>query len=103
MPAPRAGPPRCSTSPGSPARPPSWTASPAPCTCRLVGRNWDALADSLGDLPARPGADRGLLLLVTGWQGYAETRPEEWAVAREVMDAATGPELCVLLALGGSH
>ncbi|MEV5279190.1 barstar family protein [Streptomyces sp. NPDC051994] len=67
------------------------------------GRNWDALADSLGDLPARPGADRGLLLLVTGWQGYAETRPEEWALAREVMDAATGPELCVLLALGGSH
>jgi hypothetical protein len=64
------------------------------------GRNWDALADSLGDLPT---GERGLLLVVTGWQAYADACPEEWAVAREILDSATGPGLCAVLALGGSH
>ncbi|MFG2149289.1 barstar family protein [Streptomyces sp. NPDC048696] len=67
------------------------------------GRNWDALADCLGDPdwgPARPGR----LLVVTGWQDYEKARPDEWLTAREVLaDAAvTGGDgaLAVVLALG---
>ncbi len=70
------------------------------------GRNWDALADCLGDPdwgPARPGR----LVVVTGWQEYAVERPEEWALALDVLGGAagTGPHgtLAVHLALGGSH
>ncbi|WP_369239510.1 barstar family protein [Streptomyces sp. R21] len=71
------------------------------------GRNWDALADSLGDASVWPAAaaEQGLLIVVTGWQGYAKARPEEWKVAREVFSEAadrTAP-LTVALALGGSH
>ncbi|MBX7468259.1 barstar family protein [Streptomyces sp. MAG02] len=64
------------------------------------GRNWDALADCLGDLPA---TGHGRLLIVTGWQPYADARPEEWAIARDILDRAAGPELCPVLVLGGSH
>lgn len=67
------------------------------------GRNWDALADCLGDPewgPARPGR----LLVVRRWQEYAAARPDEWETAREVLDAAAvgGDEgtLAVVLALG---
>jgi hypothetical protein len=71
------------------------------------GRNWDALADSLADdtvWPA-PAVERGLLLVVRGWQPYATARPEEWETAREVFAEAADrmPGLSVALALGGSH
>jgi len=68
------------------------------------GRNWDALLDSLGDPSVWPAeaADRGLLLVVTGWGPYAAARPDEWRVAREVFtEASEGPApLTVALALG---
>ncbi|MED7820647.1 barstar family protein [Streptomyces chiangmaiensis] len=71
------------------------------------GRNWDALADSLNDRTVWPSAavERGLLLVVRGWQRYATVRPEEWGVAREVFSEAVErtPGLSVALALGGSH
>ncbi|MDQ1030859.1 hypothetical protein QF035_008441 [Streptomyces umbrinus] len=71
------------------------------------GRNWDALADSLGDSsvwPA-PATEKGLLVVVTGWQPYAKARPDEWETARDVFaQAADGtPALTVALVLGGSH
>ncbi|MEV7389340.1 MULTISPECIES: barstar family protein [unclassified Streptomyces] len=68
------------------------------------GRNWDALADSLRDPSVWPpeAAERGLLVVVTGWQGYARTRPDEWKVAQDVFAQAVGdePALTVALALG---
>jgi hypothetical protein len=66
------------------------------------GRNWDALADSLTDLPARPEAE-GLLVVVRNWQPYAKARPEEWEIAQEVFSSAVDqvPALSVVLALGG--
>ncbi|MDF3302396.1 barstar family protein [Streptomyces tropicalis] len=70
------------------------------------GRNWDALADSLSDAGVWPAAaaDSGLLLVVRGWQRYAQERPGEWETAREVFAQAvdTTPALAVALALGGS-
>jgi barstar (barnase inhibitor) len=71
------------------------------------GRNWDALADSLTDHTVWPAGavDRGLLLVVGGWRRYARTRPEEWAIVREVFTEAMDrmPALSVALVLGGSH
>ncbi|GGX92743.1 barstar family protein [Streptomyces minutiscleroticus] len=71
------------------------------------GRTWDALADSLTDLSVWPAAaaEKGLLLVVTGWQAYAGARPEEWRTAQEVFSEAVDrmPVLSVMLALGGSH
>ncbi|MEU9449548.1 barstar family protein [Streptomyces sp. NPDC048277] len=68
------------------------------------GRNWDALADSLRDPSVWPpeAVDRGLLVVVTGWQGYARSRPDEWQVAQDVFAQAAGdePALTVALALG---
>ncbi|MEU6480199.1 barstar family protein [Streptomyces sp. NPDC047017] len=68
------------------------------------GRNWDALADSLGDRTVWPGAaaERGLLVVVTGWRAYAERNPDEWRTATEVFTEAAGrtPALTVALALG---
>ncbi|MEU0971017.1 barstar family protein [Streptomyces sp. NPDC005917] len=68
------------------------------------GRNWDALSDSLRDPSVWPpeAVDRGLLLVVTDWQGYARTRPDEWKTARDVLAqaAADEPGLTVALALG---
>ena len=70
------------------------------------GRNWDALVDSLSDRAVWPdgAVERGLLIVVRGWQGYAAARPEEWATARDVFAEAAGrtPSLTVTLALGGS-
>ncbi|MCT4357476.1 barstar family protein [Streptomyces sp. Je 1-79] len=63
------------------------------------GRNWDALADCLTDLPGP------VAVVVTGWQGYAEARPRDWETARDVFATAsdTSPTgLTVLLALGGN-
>ncbi|MFD1660785.1 barstar family protein [Streptomyces caeni] len=71
------------------------------------GRNWDALADSLTDRAVWPAgaAERGLLLVVRGWQPYAAAQPREWAIAQEVFREAVRrtPGLCVALALGGFH
>ncbi|MFK0216378.1 barstar family protein [Streptomyces sp. NPDC090298] len=61
------------------------------------GRNWDALADCLTDLP------EAVTLVVSGWQTYARTRPREWATAQEVFATAVEERparLSVLLALG---
>ncbi|MEU6949145.1 MULTISPECIES: barstar family protein [unclassified Streptomyces] len=62
------------------------------------GRNWDALADCLTDLP------EPVALVVTGWRSYAEARPSDWETAQDVFATAadTSPTgLTVLLALGG--
>ncbi|MCX4910302.1 barstar family protein [Streptomyces sp. NBC_00878] len=71
------------------------------------GRNWDALADSLGDSSVWPAAasGKGLLVVVTGWRPYARTRPDEWEIAEDVFAQAADrtPALAVALALGGSH
>ncbi|RNL70389.1 barstar family protein [Streptomyces sp. I6] len=65
------------------------------------GRNWDALADCLTDLPG----EEGTLVLVRRWQEYAAAQPGEWRLAQEVFGHAvdTMPgQLAVLLDLGGS-
>ncbi|MFF4275498.1 barstar family protein [Streptomyces sp. NPDC001536] len=65
------------------------------------GRNWDALADVLSDpglWPEDTVGDR--FVVVRNWEPYAEARPDEWAVAREVFSQASA--LTVTLALGGS-
>ncbi|MCW7941085.1 hypothetical protein AAW14_03285 [Streptomyces hygroscopicus] len=71
------------------------------------GRNWDALADSLTDPSVWPeaAAGQGLLIVVTGWRGYATARPQEWEIAQGVFAEAVDrtPGLSVALALGGSH
>ncbi|MER7185252.1 barstar family protein [Streptomyces hyaluromycini] len=68
------------------------------------GRNWDALTDSLRDPSVWPpeAVGRGLLVVVTGWQGYARTRPDEWETARRVFTDASAdePALTIALALG---
>ncbi|MFJ8108494.1 barstar family protein [Streptomyces sp. NPDC096132] len=66
------------------------------------GRNWDALADSLTDLPDRPESGP-VLVVVRNWQPYAKARPEEWEIAQEVFSSAVNqvPALSVVLALGG--
>ncbi|MFJ4714785.1 barstar family protein [Streptomyces sp. NPDC088785] len=64
------------------------------------GRNWDALADALGDagqLPP-PAAGHRLLLVVTGWRGYARREPGQWEIAQEVFERAAAVR--VALALG---
>ncbi|MGV4983472.1 barstar family protein [Streptomyces sp. NPDC001709] len=70
------------------------------------GRNWDALADSLGDHTVWPegAVERGLLVVVRNWQPYAKAHPDEWRIAQEVFAEAADhtPALCVALALGGS-
>jgi hypothetical protein len=70
------------------------------------GRNWDALADSLGDRTLWPAgaAERGLLLVVRDWRPYAKARPDEWETAEEVFAEAAGrtPGLSVALVLGGA-
>ena len=70
------------------------------------GRNWDALADSLGDHTVWPedAVERGLLIVVRNWRPYAEARPDEWRIAQEVFAEAADhtPALSVALALGES-
>ncbi|MEV0218893.1 barstar family protein [Streptomyces sp. NPDC050704] len=68
------------------------------------GRNWDALADSLGDPSVWPAAavEKGLLVVVTGWRTYAKARPDEWEIAQDVFTQAVDrtSALSVVLALG---
>ncbi|MET9496143.1 barstar family protein [Streptomyces sp. NPDC006552] len=70
------------------------------------GRNWDALADCLADPGLRPGTGDGLVIVVTGWQSFADRRPREWATARDVFTEAvrrrrgTPGALTVALGLG---
>ncbi|WP_031174471.1 barstar family protein [Streptomyces durhamensis] len=70
------------------------------------GRNWDALVDSLSDHGVWPegAVEQGLLIVVRGWQPYAEARPGEWRTAQDVFAEAVDrtPTLAVVLALGGS-
>jgi FPC/CPF motif-containing protein YcgG len=71
------------------------------------GRNWDALADTLGDPDWGP-ASPGRLLVVSGWRQYAKARPGEWETAQEVLESAAGhyqqfdATLSVVLSLGGT-
>lgn len=51
------------------------------------GHNWDAYADCLRDLSWLPVA-RGRLLLVSGWAAYADARPDEWRIARQILAEA---------------
>ncbi|MET9884122.1 barstar family protein [Streptomyces sp. NPDC006430] len=51
------------------------------------GGNWDALADLLIDLSWLPSSP-GRLLVVTSWQSYAGSRPEEWETLQEVVEGA---------------
>ncbi|WP_329276681.1 barstar family protein [Streptomyces sp. NBC_00691] len=63
------------------------------------GRNWDALADCLTDLP------EPVTLVVTGWREYAGTRPREWRTAQDVFATAVDQRpgrLTVLVALGAA-
>ncbi|MCQ4206773.1 barstar family protein [Streptomyces longispororuber] len=68
------------------------------------GRNWDALADSLGDPGVGPKAAHGLVLVVTGWQEFAERRPGDWETAREVFAEAVerrrGDDAALTVVLG---
>ncbi|MFJ1973474.1 barstar family protein [Streptomyces sp. NPDC087903] len=70
------------------------------------GRNWDALADCLGDHGVWPegAVEDGLLIVVRNWRPYAHARPDEWETAQEVFGEAADrtPGLSVALALGGS-
>ncbi|MET8982368.1 barstar family protein [Streptomyces sp. NPDC004539] len=54
------------------------------------GRNWDALADVLRDVPG------GRRIVVRDWRPYAKARPDEWEIALEIFEEA---DLTVLLAL----
>ena len=61
------------------------------------GRNWDALRDSLGDVRA----ERGTLVLWDGWDAFARSDEEPFAVAlelvRERAEERDGSPLAVLL------
>ncbi|MET7487822.1 barstar family protein [Streptomyces sp. NPDC005538] len=71
------------------------------------GRNWDALADSLGDHTVWPegAVEQGLLVVVRNWRPYAKARPDEWGTAVDVFGDAVDrtPALSVMLALGGAE
>ncbi|NEB78829.1 barstar family protein [Streptomyces sp. SID14478] len=62
------------------------------------GRNWDALADALGDPGQLPAAEGAPVLVVRGWDRFEERQPAQWEIAREVFAQASA--VTVLLALG---
>ncbi|GAA2342807.1 hypothetical protein GCM10010431_77950 [Streptomyces kunmingensis] len=68
------------------------------------GRNWDALADCLGDSGIWPDSAHGLVLVVTGWEAFAGRHPGEWATARavfvEAMERRRGTDAPLTVALG---
>ncbi|MFI5661775.1 barstar family protein [Streptomyces sp. NPDC051684] len=59
------------------------------------GRNWDALADALGDPGQLPEAPEGepLAVVVTGWAGFEAREPAQWAIAREVFAQASAARI----------
>ena len=54
------------------------------------GRNWDALADVLRDVP------EGRRVVVRSWRAYAKARPEEWEIAFDVLQEADLPAVLAL-------
>ncbi|MEE1930656.1 barstar family protein [Streptomyces sp. TRM 70351] len=54
-----------------------------------AGRGWDALADSLTDLGWTDAPQRGRLVLVRGWDVFAQAAPEDAAAAADVLTTAT--------------
>ncbi|MFI0431758.1 MAG: barstar family protein [Candidatus Nanopelagicales bacterium] len=48
-----------------------------------TGGNWDALEESLGDLPV--GGSSGVVLLWRGWRSFAEAAPEAMDIATQVL------------------
>ncbi|MBO1331578.1 barstar family protein [Streptomyces sp. VRA16 Mangrove soil] len=62
------------------------------------GRNWDALADALGDPGQLPQGAERLVLVVGGWREYARRAPEQWEIAQEIFEQADA--VTVALALG---
>ncbi|WP_420032598.1 barstar family protein [Streptomyces sp. cg28] len=63
------------------------------------GRNWDALADALGDPGQLPveAAGRGLLLVVGGWREYARREPGQWEIAQEIFERAGAVRVALAL------
>ncbi|MEU6355052.1 barstar family protein [Streptomyces sp. NPDC047072] len=59
------------------------------------GRNWDALSDVLSD----PGVWSGdeIVVVVRNWEPYAEARPDEWGIAREVFAGASAVTVALAL------
>jgi hypothetical protein len=53
----------------------------------FTGRNWDALQDALGDL-SWLGPTDGYLLVLAGWDAFAETDPGDATVAESVLTSA---------------
>jgi hypothetical protein len=79
------------------------------CTERLrlpdwFGRTWDALADCLTDLSWWPVGPGGRRLRIEGWRQYAEAKPREWRIVKDILRDAetfwrdTDTELTVSLA-----
>lgn len=66
------------------------------------GRNWDALADALGDPEQLPEAEAegALVVVVRGWDGFRDRQPGQWEIALEVFGQASAAN--VLIALGES-
>ncbi|MEV1024603.1 barstar family protein [Streptomyces sp. NPDC050264] len=62
------------------------------------GRNWDALADALGDPGQLPDVAGRLVLVVTGWEQFRRRDPEQWETALDVFGQASAAN--VLLSLG---
>jgi RNAse (barnase) inhibitor barstar len=63
------------------------------------GRNWDALADSLGDVDG----ERGTVVVWDGWNAFAAADEESFATAMEIIReraAAPGAEAFVVLMRG---
>jgi Barstar (barnase inhibitor) len=52
-----------------------------------VGRNWDALADALGDLSWLPAGPH--VVVWVGWTALQEAQPAEYAIALDVLRHAT--------------
>jgi RNAse (barnase) inhibitor barstar len=64
------------------------------------GRNWDALADSLGDVEGK----RGTVVVWDGWNAFAAADEKSFATALEIVReraGAPGAEAFVVLMRGG--
>ena len=69
------------------------------------GKNWDALADSLTDLPW--GEDDRIVVLYSDCEKFAKHDPEAWAIAMEIWQSsvvfwqAQGVKLSIVFQVGG--